>query len=507
MNQLFAKKPLSVLLEELHGEQRLRRVLGPVELASLGIGAIIGTGIFVLVGVAAHDRTGPALMLSFVFAGMTCIFAALCYAEFASMVPVAGSAYTYAYATLGELVAWIIGWDLILEYAVASSTVAHGWSHYFQDFLRFFGVALPLPFRNAPFDFDPNTGMLAMTGSWFDLPAVVITAVVTVILVKGIRESATVNTGIVLLKLLVVVFVIVVGAMYINPDNWVPFAPYGYTGLSFFGHTIAGQTGPAGEPVGVLAGAAIVFFAYIGFDSVSTHAEEARKPARDVPIGIISSLIICTILYIAVAAVLTGMVPYNEINIDAPVSDAFRQAGLPWAQLLISIGAVAGITSVLLVMMLSQPRVFLAMARDGLLPRGFFGAVHERFRTPWKSTILTGVFVALMAALLPLRILAELVNIGTLLAFVIVCAAVLIMRVTHPEAERPFRAPFGPIVPVLGILSCLLLMFSLPAENWVRLAVWLVIGLVIYFAYGRRHSLMATTPSHPRPTTRSMSGM
>jgi APA family basic amino acid/polyamine antiporter len=480
-----------MLLDELKSEQRLRRVLGPVQLSALGVGAIIGTGIFVLVGVAAHDRTGPALMLSFVAAGVTCVFAALCYAEFASMVPVAGSAYTYAYATLGELFAWIIGWDLILEYAVASSTVAHGWSHYFQDFLAFFGVRLPLVFTNAPFDFDPSTGLLAGTGTWLDLPAIVITLLVTIILVKGIQESATFNAGIVMLKVAIVFFVIVVGARYVNPANWKPFAPFGLTGISFFGHTLFGQTGPGGEPVGMLAGAAIVFFAYIGFDSVSTHAEEARNPSRDVPIGIIVSLVLCTFLYIAVAAVLTGMVPYNQINIDAPVSDAFRQAGLPWAQLLIAIGAVAGITSVLLVMMLSQPRIFLAMARDGLLPTGFFGAVHERFRTPWKSTILTGICVAIMGAFLPLRILAELVNIGTLLAFVIVCAAVLIMRKTHPDAKRPFRAPLGPVVPVLGILCCLVLMFSLPPENWVRLGVWLIIGLIIYFTYSRHHSVVA----------------
>jgi basic amino acid/polyamine antiporter, APA family len=292
-------------------------------------------------------------------------------------------------------------------------------------------------------------------------------------------------------KLAVVLFVIAVGSFYVDPANWRPFAPFGLTGISFFGHTLFGQTGPGGEPVGMLAGAAIVFFAYIGFDSVSTHAEEARNPSRDVPIGIIVSLVLCTFLYIAVAAVLTGMVPYNQINIDAPVSDAFRQAGLPWAQLLISIGAVAGITSVLLVMMLSQPRIFLAMARDGLLPTGFFGAVHERFRTPWKSTILTGACVAIMGAFLPLRILAELVNIGTLLAFVIVCAAVLIMRKTHPDAKRPFRAPLGPVVPVLGMLCCLVLMFSLPPENWVRLGVWLIIGLVIYFTYSRHHSVVA----------------
>ena len=496
-NQFFLTKSHAVLLEELRGENRLHRVLGPVQLSALGVGAIIGTGIFVLTGVAAHDRTGPALMLSFVVAGITCVFAALCYAEFASMVPVAGSAYTYAYATLGELFAWIIGWDLILEYAVASATVAHGWSHYFQDFLSIFHIGLPTVVTNAPFDYLPATGRLTLTGTWFDLPAIVIALLVTIVLVKGISESASLNAGIVILKIAIVLFVIVVGARYVNPANWHPFAPYGYTGFSFFGHTIMGQTGKGGEPLGMLAGAAYVFFAYIGFDSVSTHAEEARNPSRDVPIGILTSLILCTILYIAVAAVLTGMVPYYKINIDAPVSDAFRQVGLPWAQFLISVGAIAGITSVLLVMMLSQPRIVLAMARDGLLPPGFFAAVHERFRTPWKSTILTGICVATMGAFLPLRILAELVNIGTLLAFVIVCAAVLIMRRTHPNVPRPFRAPFGMVVPILGILSCLLLMFSLPAENWVRLFVWLAIGLVIYFSYGRRHSRLANPPAKP----------
>jgi APA family basic amino acid/polyamine antiporter len=285
--------------------------------------------------------------------------------------------------------------------------------------------------------------------------------------------------------------VIGVGAFYVNPAHWTPFAPFGLGGVSFFGHTVWGQSGPAGEPLGMMAGAAVIFFAYIGFDSVSTHAEEAVRPQRDVPIGIITSLILCTVLYVAVAGILTGMVPYDKINIDAPVSDAFRQAGLPWAQLLISLGALTGITSVLLVMMLSQPRVWLAMARDGLFSPRFFGAVHEKYRTPWKSTILTGGIVALLGAFLPLRILAELVNIGTLLAFVIVCAAVLVMRVKHPEAERPFRAPFYPVTPVLGIVTCLILMFSLPVENWVRLGVWLAIGFLIYFGYGRHHSVMA----------------
>lgn len=490
-NTLFAKKPLQMLLDEMHGEHRLRRVLGPMTLTSLGVGAIIGTGIFVLTGIAAHDKTGPALILSFVVSGIACIFAALCYAEFASMVPVAGSAYTYAYTTLGELMAWIIGWDLVLEYSVSSSAVAHGWSHYFQNFIGIFGLSIPHAMSLAPFDFDPSLGRIVATGTVMDLPALLITAVMAILLVKGIKESATVNSVMVVVKLAVVLFVIVVGAFYIDPKNWTPFAPYGLSGISFFGHPIAGQTGLGGEPIGMLAGAAIIFFAYIGFDSLSTHAEEARNPQKDVPFGIITSLLLCTVLYIAVAAVLTGMVPYDKINIDAPVADAFQQKGLGFAHFLISIGALTGITSVLLVMMLSQPRILLAMARDGLIPMSFFGAVHEKFRTPWKSTILTGVFVGTLAAFMPLRILADLVNIGTLLAFVFVCSAVLIMRRRHPEAHRPFKAPLYPWVPILGILMCLLLMFSLPAENWTRLGVWLLIGFVIYFAYGRRHSVLA----------------
>lgn len=490
-NPLFARKPLSLLLEEMKGENRLHRVLGPTQLTSLGVGAIIGTGIFVLTGVAAHDKTGPALMLSFVVAGLACFFAALCYSEFASMVPVAGSAYTYAYATLGEFFAWIIGWDLILEYAVASATVAHGWSHYFQDFVGILGVQWPKVLGNAPFDYDPGLGKFVLTGSIVDLPAVLITILVTWVLVIGIRESARFNTAMVALKVAVVLFVIVVGAFYVNPDNWTPFAPYGLTGVSFFGKTVFGEAGAGGEPLGMFAGAAIIFFAYIGFDSISTHSEEAKNPQRDVPIGILVSLVVCTFLYIAVAAVLTGMVRYDQIAIDAPVSKAFAQVGLPWAAFLVSLGALTGITSVLLVMMLSQPRVWLAMARDGLVPQSFFGAVHERYRTPWKSTILTGVLVAIAGSLLPLRILADLTNIGTLFAFVVVCSAVLIMRRTHPDAERPFRAPFAPWTPIAGILICLLLMFSLPAENWWRLFAWLAIGMVIYFSYGRRHSVLA----------------
>jgi APA family basic amino acid/polyamine antiporter len=407
------------------------------------------------------------------------------------MVPVAGSAYTYAYATMGELFAWIIGWDLVLEYTVCSSTVAHGWSAHFRDLLASFGVHIPPALANAPFDFNPATGQFVATGSIVDVPAIAITAIITVVLVIGIRESAGFNAIMVGVKLAIVLFVIVVGAFYIDPANWQPFAPYGFSGISFFGHTLFGQTAAGGEPLGVLAGAAIIFFAYIGFDSVSTHAEEARQPQRDVPIGIIASLLVCTVLYIAVSAVLTGMVRYDRIDINAPVANAFAQQGLPWAQRLIDVGAITGITSVLLVMMLSQPRVLLAMARDGLVPTSFFGAVHEKFRTPWKATLLTGLCVATMAALLPLRILAELSNIGTLLAFVIVCTAVLIMRRTHPEAERPFKAPLFPWVPIAGIVTCLILMFSLPAENWTRLLVWLALGFVIYFGYGRKRSVLA----------------
>lgn len=490
MSQYFARKPLSMLLEEAKGENRLRRILGPLALTSLGVGAIIGTGIFVLTGIVAHDKTGPAIIVSFLVAGLACIFAAMCYAEFASIVPVAGSAYTYAYATLGELFAWVIGWDLVLEYAVGSATVAHGWSHYFQNFLLIFGLKFPHALGKAPIDFSMDTGSVISTGAIIDLPAVIITLILTAILVKGIRESAGFNVAMVILKVAIVLFVIVVGAFFINPENWKDFAPFGWGGVSIFGNTILGMSGNTGAPLGMIAGAAVIFYAYIGFDSVSTHAEEAKIPSKDVPKGIIYSLLICTVLYVLVAVVLTGMVPYNKIDIDAPVSSAFQSIGITWANFIISLGAIAGITSVLLVLLLSQPRVMLAMARDGMIPKKFFGAVHEKFKTPYKTTILTGLFVSLLAGLLPLRILAELVSIGTLFAFVIVCAAVLIMRKTNPDAERPFKAPLYPITPILGMLICLLLMFSLPLENWWRLLGWLGIGMVIYFGYGKKHSVM-----------------
>ena len=475
--QLFAVKSMALLKQEMASENRLRRVLGPVTLTALGVGAIIGAGIFVLTGLAANVYAGPGLTLSFVVAGFGCALAALCYAEFASMAPVAGSAYTYAYATLGELLAWIIGWDLILEYAVASSTVAHGWSHYFMSFLKLFDITVPPHWAASPIDFDPATHAWVQTGAYCNLPAGLVVLLITVILVIGIRESARFNAAMVVLKLVVVLFVISFGSMYIRVENWSPYLPYGATG--------------------VFKGAAYIFFAYIGFDSVSTHAEEARNPQRDVPIGIIASLALCTVLYILVAAVLTGMVPYHQIDLDAPVAQAFAARGLPVAVFLISLGAVVGITSVLLVLLLSQARILLAMARDGLISYNFFGAVHPRFRTPHNATILTGVLVAIVAASFPLKILADLVNIGTLMAFVIVCAAVLVMRRTNPDSPRPFRTPFVPAVPLLGVASNLLMMFFLGWENWLRLFVWLAIGLAIYFGYSRHHSKLALEAKAP----------
>ncbi|MFI5119279.1 MAG: amino acid permease [Thermoanaerobaculia bacterium] len=454
------------LMEEMKGENRLRRVLGPVALTSLGVGAIIGTGIFVLTGVAAHDKAGPALILSFVLAGFACACAGLCYAEFASMIPVAGSAYTYAYATLGEFLAWIIGWDLVLEYAMGSATVANGWSSHFIELLDLFGISAPHAWITPPFFAATGMGGPGI----FNLPAALIAAVVTVVLVIGIRESARFNATMVFIKLTIVLFVIFAGIRYIKPENWHPFMPFGWGGVA--------------------AGAATIFFAYIGFDSISTHAEEAKNPKRDVPIGILTSLFVCTILYIAVAAVLTGMVPLDKIAINAPVAEAFRSQGLKFAVFFISTGAVAGITSVLLVMMLSQPRVLMAMARDGMLPPSFFGAVHPRFRTPWKSTILTGIFVATMAGLFPIGELSNMVNIGTLFAFVVVCGAVMIMRKTRPDVPRSFKTPILPVVGTLGILANFGLMLSLGWVNWVRLFVWMAIGLCIYFGYSRTRTVL-----------------
>ena len=486
--QLFARKNLGELLDEMKGDDRLKRALGPVSLTALGIGAVIGAGIFVATGKAASETAGPALMVSYLVVGITCVFAALCYAEFASMAPVAGSAYTYAYITMGELFAWIIGWDLVLEYAVGAATVANGWSGYFQQVIAKLNLHFPEIASKATIVFE--NGHYKATGALFNLPAVLIVAIMTAILVKGISESAWFNALMVFIKVGAVVFVILVGSFYVHPENWVPFAPYGWTGINVFGAHVSGNTNASGEPVGMLAGAAIIFFAYIGFDSVSTHAEESTNPRRDVPIAIIASLLICTVLYVGVVAVLTGMVKYDMIDKDAGVSSAFHHAGLPWAEVVIATAGVAGITSVLLVMMLSAPRVFLAMARDGLVPHSFFADIHPRFKTPWKSTIAVGIFVAILAGFLPIDALLHLTNIGTLFAFVIVCAAVIIMRYTDPDAARPFRCPLVPLIPILGILTCLLLMFSLPAANWLRLVIWMGIGLAIYFGYGRHHSVL-----------------
>lgn len=504
--QLFATKSLKGLLEDMESDNRLKRALGPVTLTALGIGAVIGAGIFVATGEAARNTAGPALMISYVVAGLACIFAALCYAEFASMAPVAGSAYTYAYTTLGELFAWMIGWDLILEYAVGAATVANGWSGYFQKVLKGVGFHFPDIIGKAPLEWNHSAAWgepanwVTLTGSYLNLPAVIIVFIITAVLVKGISESAGFNALMVLIKVAAVVFVILVGAFYINPTNWTEsvapdgrggFAPYGWGGFSFFGieQLTIGQR-VEGRPVGMLAGAALIFFAYIGFDSVSTHAEEAKNPKRDVPIGIIASLVVCTILYVAVVAVLTGMVPYYKIDPNAGVSSAFSERGIGWAAFVISAAGVAGITSVLLVMMLSGPRVFLAMARDGLVPKAFFADIHPTFRTPWKSTIAIGLFVSILAGLLPINALLELANIGTLFAFVVVCLAVLVMRKTNPDATRPFRCPLVPVIPILGIILCLMLMMSLPVGNWIRLVAWMALGLIIYFTYSRHHSIL-----------------
>jgi len=493
-HSLFARKPLARILAEAReeeGEGRLRRALGPVALTAFGIGAIIGAGIFVTTGAIARQTAGPALLLSYVVAGVACLFAALCYAEFAAAVPVSGSAYTYAYASLGELLAWLIGWDLVLEYAVGAALVANGWSGYLQSVLGSFGVVLPRAISGAVVRYDPQLGRLVATGSYVNLPAVAIVAALMVVLIAGIRESARFNAVMVVIKLSTVLFVIAVGAFHVDPRNWHPFAPYGMTGVVLFGKTLLGHADAGGRPVGMLAGAALAFLAYLGFDAVSVQSEEARRPQRDVPIGILASLALCTVLYMGVIAVLTGMVRYDRLDMEAPLANAFAQVGLGWAKLLIALAGVAGITTVLLVLLMALPRILLAMARDGLLPRGVFAAVHPRFRTPHKATLATGLFVAAITAFLPLDLLLNLVNLGTLLIFVVVCAAIPVLRRRHPEAERPFRAPWVPLVPILGVLCCLLLMLSLPAENWLRLGVWLALGAAIYFAYGRRHSLLA----------------
>ncbi len=480
-NKLFTTKSIDRLMRESSGEHdgehTLKRTLGKANLVMLGIGAIIGAGIFVLTGAAASQHAGPAVVISFVVAGLACTFAGLCYSEFASMIPIAGSAYTYAYATLGEFIAWIIGWDLILEYLFGASTVAVGWSGYMTSFLKDVGIIIPDALCNAPIFYDVATQSYSATGAFLNLPAMAIVGIMTWLLVVGIRESANINNVIVVIKVIVILLFIILGWNYINPENWVPFIPE--------------NTGTFGEYgwSGVVRAAGIIFFAYIGFDAVSTAAQEAVNPQKDMPFGILGSLVVCTILYILVGLVMTGIVPYLQLNNPAPIAVAIDATGdgLAWLRPIIKIGALAGLSSVILVMLMGQPRIFFSMSKDGLLPKSF-GKVHPKYKTPYITTILTGAVAMLVAGIFPIGLLGELVSIGTLLAFVIVCGGVLVLRYKQPNINRPFKTPFFPIVPILGMLSSLALMYFLPIDTWIRLIVWMALGVIIYFGYSRKHS-------------------
>lgn len=466
---LLTRKPIGDLLADAE-RGILRRSLGPLHLTALGIGSVIGTGIFVLTGTAASQNAGPALVLSMILSAVACAFAGLCYAEFASMVPVAGSAYTYAYATVGEIFAWIIGWDLVLEYALATSTVAVGWSGYFVSLMHDIGVDIPMALTAPP----SYGGGATMDGGGgvFNLPAAIIVGLVAALLIRGVKQSATVNAALVLIKILVLMVFVAVGVAYVQRDNLTPFIP---PNTGDFGHFGAS---------GILRGAGVMFFAYIGFDSVSTAAQEARNPQRDMPLGMLLSLGICTILYIAVALVLTGIVPYAQLNVADPLAVGIDATGAKWLSPFIKISALFGLFSTMLVQLLGQTRIFFTMSRDGLLPE-LFGRVHPRFRTPHLSTAITAVVVALVAGLTPITKLGELTSIGTLLAFVLVCLGVILLRKTSPDTPRPFRTPWVPVVPILGILSCGLQMVSLPLETWIRLMIWLVLGFAVYFGYSR----------------------
>ena len=457
--QMIRRKPTAALMADAESHAGgLKRALGALDLTLLGIGAIVGAGIFVLTGVAAAKHAGPAIVVSFVVSGFACAMAALCYAEFAAMIPVAGSAYSYSYVTMGELVAWIIGWDLVLEYAVGAATVASGWSGYLATLLEGLGIHLPAAWTHAPF---------STPGAIMNLPALLIVLLISYVLYIGISESARLNSVIVGIKLFVIGAVIVIGAFYVKPANWSPFAPMGWAG--------------------VMRGAGVIFFAYIGFDAVSTAAEEVIDPNRDLPLGILGSLLVCTLLYILVAGVLTGMVPARNIDITAPLASAFLQRGMHAISGLISLGAVAGLTSVLLVLLLGQSRIFFAVSRDGLLPPAF-SKIHPLYRTPYIPTTITGIAVAIAAAFLPIDELGEMTSIGTLFAFVLVCIGVWILRNAEPQLHRPFRTPLVPLVPILGAFFCVYLMASLMLITWLRLFGWLAIGLLIYFFYGRFHS-------------------
>jgi APA family basic amino acid/polyamine antiporter len=519
VRNILANKPIDSILQEAHeeGGHSLKRALGPINLVTLGIGAIIGAGIFVLTGSAAAKYAGPAIVLSFVLAGIACVFAGLCYAEFASLIPIAGSAYTYGYATLGEIFAWIIGWDLILEYAFGAATVASGWSGYVLSFLGDFGIRIPARLTAAPSEL-----LISYNGHWehydrvkdtliargidwhtlpqmtgmFNLVAFVAIILVTVILVIGIKESANFNSAIVIVKVAIVLMFIGIAGLYAFRhtnevwSHWHPFIPPN-----------TGEFGRYGWS-GIARGASVIFFAYIGFDAVSTAAQESKNPQKDMPFGILGSLAICTVLYILVSGLLTGIVPYTSLNVSDPVAVGIDATGVTWASFLVKIGAIFGLATVMLVMLLGQSRVFFSMSRDGLLPE-WCGAVHERFRTPWIATIFVGVFVAFFAAFVPIDILGELVSIGTLLAFVIVSAGTWILRKRRPDLERPFKTPWVPFVPIMGVLVSGGLMASLPAATWLRLVIWLIIGMVIYFTYGQKHSKVQQSLANARESKRT----
>jgi basic amino acid/polyamine antiporter, APA family len=472
---LLRRKSVTELQQEAQTDHSLKRALGALNLTMLGIGAIIGTGIFVLTGTVAAQNAGPAVVLSFVLAGIASIFAALCYSEFASLVPMAGSAYTYGYATLGEIFAWIIGWDLVLEYALGAVTVAIGWSGYVVSFLKDIGINVPCSLAAARGLVAPQCTEPAV----FNLPAVIIIAIVTALLVIGIKESANVNNVIVFIKVAVVLLFIVAAAHAVNPANWHPFIPPNAGNRGEFGWT------------GVMAGAGLVFFAYIGFDAVSTAAQEAKNPQKDMPVGIIGSLLICTVLYILVSGIATGVMSYKELNVPDPIAVAADHAGLGWMSSLIKLGAIAGLSSVILVMLLGQSRVFYSMARDGLLPQ-FVNRVHPKFQTPYITSIVTGIVVAIVASLLTVREAGNLVSIGTLLAFVIVSIGVMVLRVREPNLPRAFKTPAVFIVAPLGAISAAYLMISLPWTTWRRLIIWFVVGMVLYFLYGVSHSKLAS---------------